>query len=179
MTLLGPLGFENAYALAMRRERAAALGIATIADLGAPRRRVEFGSDLEFLSRPEWTALKAAYGLDFKAQRSYTPTFMYRALDSADVDVISAFSSDGRIAAQGLVVLADPMHALPSYDAVVLLSPRRANDELLRRALSPLIGEISVERMREANFMVDRDTDKASVQEAARFLAGAAGLGEP
>jgi osmoprotectant transport system permease protein len=95
------------------------------------------------------------------------------------VDVITAFSSDGRIAAQGLVVLADPMHAIPSYDAVLLISPRRASDAILTRALSPLIGKISVEHMREANFMVDRDADKATPQEAARFLARAAGLGEP
>ncbi len=177
--LLGPLGFENAYALAMRRERAAALGVHTIADLARHAGELTFGADLEFLSRPEWTALKNAYGLNFKAQRSYTPTFMYRAIDSADVDVITAFSSDGRIAAQGLVVLDDPKHAIPSYDAVLLVSPRRAKDELLRHALAPLIGKISVGPMREANFMVDRDTDKATVQEAARFLAQAAGLGEP
>jgi osmoprotectant transport system permease protein len=44
------------------------------------------------------------------------------------------------------------------------------------RALSPLIGKISVERMREANFMVDRDTDKASPKDAAAFLARAIGL---
>jgi osmoprotectant transport system permease protein len=179
VTLLGPLGFENAYALAMRRERAAALGVHTIQDLARHAGELTFGTDLEFLSRPEWTALKNAYGLNFKAQRSYTPTFMYRAIDSADVDVITAFSSDGRIAAQGLVVLDDPLHAIPSYDAVLLLSPRRATDELLRHALAPLIGKISVEPMRQANFMVDRDTDKASVPEAARFLAQAAGLGEP
>jgi osmoprotectant transport system permease protein len=176
VALLGPLGFENAYALTLRRERAAALGIATVADLARHAGELNFGTDLEFLSRPEWKALQAAYGLNFKTQRSYTPTFMYRALESGDVDVITAFSSDGRIAAQGLTVLADPMHAIPSYDAVLLLAPSRAEDALLRRALSPLIGKIAVEPMREANFMVDRDTDKASPQEAARFLAGAAGL---
>ena len=104
---------------------------------------------------------------------------MYRALESGDVDVITAFSSDGRIAAQGLTVLADPMHAIPSYDAVLLLAPARAKDSALRRALSPLIGKIAVEPMREANFMVDRDTDKASPQEAARSLARAAGLDGP
>src|SRR5882757_5256601 len=131
VVLLGPLGFENAYALAMRRERAAALGITTIADLARHAGELNFGTDLEFLSRPEWTTLRDAYGLSFKTQRSYTPTFMYRALDSQDVDVITAFSSDGRIAAQKLVVLADPMHAIPSYDAVLLVSPRRAKDELL------------------------------------------------
>jgi osmoprotectant transport system permease protein len=178
VTLLGPLGFENAYALAMRRERAAALGVHTIADLARHAGELTFGTDLEFLSRPEWTALKNAYGLNFKAQRSYTPTFMYRAIDSADVDVITAFSSDGRIAAQGLVVLDDPLHAMPSYDAVLLISPRRANDDLLRRALAPLIGKIPVGPMREANFMVDRDTDKATPREAARFLAHAVGLGD-
>jgi len=179
VVLLGPLGFENAYALAMRRERAAALGISSIADLARHAGELAFGTDLEFLSRPEWTALRDAYGLNFRSQQSYTPTFMYRALDSGDVDVITAFSSDGRIAAQGLVVLADPLHAIPSYDAVLLVSPRRAQDMILRRAVTPLIGKISVEHVREANFMVDRDADKATPQEAARFLARAAGLPEP
>ena len=123
--------------------------------------------------------MRDAYGLNFRAQRSYTPTFMYRAIDSGDADVITAFSSDGRIAAQGLTVLADPKHALPSYDAVLLISPKRANDALLARALRPLVGKITVEHMREANLMVDRDTDKATPREAARFLARAAGLGAP
>src|SRR5579883_1997901 len=87
------------------------------------------------------------------------------------VDVISAFSSDGRIAADHLVVLPDVKRAIPSYDAVILISPRRRNDEVLRAALAPLIGAIPVERMRQANYMVDRDSDKATVREAAQFLA--------
>jgi osmoprotectant transport system permease protein len=177
VVLLGPLGFENAYALAMRRERATALGIASISDLARHAGELTSGTDLEFLSRPEWTSLRDAYHLNFKAQRSYTPTFMYRALESGEADVITAFSSDGRIAAQNLVVLSDPLHALPAYDAVLLVSPRRANDALLVGALKPMIGKISVEHMREANYMVDRDTDKASPQQAASFLAQAAGLG--
>ena len=126
--VLGSLGFENAYALAMRRERAAALGVKSIDDLARHAPQLALGADLEFLSRPEWAKLKEAYGLDFRAQRSFNPTFMYRALADGNVDVISAFSSDGRIAAQDLVVLEDPKHAIPSYDALVLISPRRAND---------------------------------------------------
>jgi osmoprotectant transport system permease protein len=98
---------------------------------------------------------------------------MYRALADGDVDVISAFSSDGRIAAQDLLVLEDPEQAIPSYDAVVLISPRRAADPVLRRALTPLIGAIPIERMRVANFMVDRPSDKASPKQAARFLSEA------
>jgi len=84
--------------------------------------------------------------------------------------VISAFSSDGRIAADDLVVLTDPKGALPPYDAVLLLSPKRAGDQRLLATLRPLIGKIPVAAMREANLSVDRDTNKASPAQAARAL---------
>ncbi len=134
------------------------------------------GADLEFLSRPEWASVKGAYGLRFGKQTQYQPTFMYRALTSGQADVISAFSSDGRIAADDLVVLADPRHALPPYDAVVLISPKRAHDPRLIGALKPLIGKIDVADMRAANLSVDRDSDKASPAQAAKALEAKLGL---
>jgi len=173
--VLGPLGFENAYALAMRADRAKALGIKTIDDLTARAGQLNLGSDLEFLSRPEWTAVQRAYGLRFRKETSYQPTFMYRALSDGEADVISAFSSDGRIAADHLVVLADPRHALPPYDAVILVSLQRAHDQRLLRALRPLIGAIPVSAMRAANYSVDRDTDKLTPAQAAATLARGAG----
>ena len=102
--------------------------------------------------------------------RAYNPTFMYRALASKQADVISAFSSDGRIAAEHLTVLTDPKGAMPHYDAVLLVSPAHAHDARLRAALGPLVNAIPVERMRAANYMVDRDTDKATPEAAARWL---------
>jgi osmoprotectant transport system permease protein len=170
VVVLGSLGFENAYALAMPRSRAAALHIRTLDDLALHAPELTLGADLEFLSRPEWTAVRSAYGLSFKREVQYQPTFMYRALASGDVDVISAFSSDGRIAAEDLVVLADPRHALPPYDAVVLVSPKRAHDQRLITALQPLIGKITVEAMRAANLSVDRDRHKLTPAEAAQAL---------
>ena len=168
--LLGPLGFENAYALAMRGETARALGLRTLDDLAGPARRLRFGADLEFLTRPEWRSVREAYDLRFAEQRSYSPTFMYRAIADGSADIISAFSSDGRIAALDLVLLDDPRRALPSYDAVLLISPEHAEDRRLVEALRPLIGAIPVGRMREANLMVDRDEDKRTPAEAARWL---------
>ena len=168
--LLGALGFENAYALAMRRNRSEGLGLRTLADLARAAPRLTLGADLEFLTRPEWRSVQARYGLSFARQTSYSPTFMYRAVADGSVDVITAFSSDGRIAALDLVTLADPRRALPSYDAVLLVSPARAGDQRLLAALRPLIGAISVERMRQANLMVDRDADKKTPAEAARWL---------
>jgi len=164
--IVGPLGFENAYALAMRP----GAGIASIADLSARAPNLALGADLEFLDRPEWRALKTAYGLNFRDARAYNPTFMYRALASGQADVISAFSSDGRIAAQHLVVLGDPKQAIPRYDAILLVSPRHAGDARFLAALKPLVGAIPVERMREANYMVDRDAAKATPEQAAAWL---------
>lgn len=174
VAVAGALGFENAYALAMKRDRAEELGIASIADLARQAPNLALGGDLEFLSRPEWAALRAAYGLAFGRSKSFNPTFMYRALETGEVDVISAFSSDGRIVSENLLMLADPAHAIPSYEALILIAPKRAKDETLRRALAPLIGAISGEAMRQANLMVDRDTDKATPAQAARFLDRAA-----
>ena len=170
VVVLGSLGFENAYAFAMRADRAKALGIVSLADLARQAPRLTLGSDLEFLSRPEWKAVDAAYDFNFKKERSFQPTFMYRALSGGEADVISAFSSDGRISADKLVVLTDPKGALPPYDAVILISPKRAGDERLLAALRPLVGSISVEAMRAANYAVDRDQGKASPAEAARAL---------
>ena len=171
VTTLGPLGFENAYALAMRGEVARAKGIASIADLAVAAPGLTLGADLEFLDRPEWATIRKAYRLNFARQRTFNPTFMYDALKSGDADVISAFSSDGRIAADGLVVLSDPKGAIPSYDALLLLGPRASRDTRLMAVLKPLVGAITVDKMRRANFMVDRSTDKRSPDDAARWLA--------
>jgi len=176
VTLLGRLGFENAYVLAMRQQRASELGISRIDDLARRAGELSLGSDIEFLDRPEWAALKQSYGLQFRQQFSYNPTFMYRALADGTVDVISAYSSDGRIAADDLTVLEDPHHAVPNYDAVVLMAPKRADDPVLRRALQPLIGALSVEKMRAANYEVDKEVGKMSPAQAAAGLAKSIGL---
>ncbi|MFZ5720857.1 MAG: ABC transporter permease/substrate-binding protein [Pseudomonadota bacterium] len=177
--VLGSLGFENAYAFVMRPDRAKALGVATLSDLARVSPRLTLGSDLEFLSRPEWKAVDAAYGFSFRTRRSYQPTFMYRALAGGDADVISAFSSDGRIAADGLVVLADPKGAIPPYDAVILVSPERAGDRRLLRALEPLVGAVTVEAMRAANYSVDRDEGKVTPAAAAQALEAGIAAANP
>ena len=112
--MLGPLGFENAYVLAMRRDRAAALGIHSIEDLAAASPRLAVGGDYEIFARPEWQALRKAYGLAFRQERQMQPLFMYKAVADGEVDVITAFSSDGRIAEYDLVTLSDPKAGDPA-----------------------------------------------------------------
>jgi len=171
VTTMGSLGFQNAYALAMKGDVARARGIASIDDLRMAAASLTLGTDLEFPDRPEWATIRQAYGLHFGRQRTFNPTFMYDALKSGDADVISAFSSDGRIAADGLVVLTDPRGAIPSYDALLLVGAKAARDDRFIAALRPLIRAINVDVMRKANFMVDRERDKASPDAAAGWLA--------
>ena len=172
----GRLGFENAYGLAMPRAAAEVGGIETIGDLAPRAGTLTIGGDPEFFERPEWIAVRDAYGLRFAERRNFSPTFMYNALQSGEADVIGAYTSDGRIAADDLRILADPRGAFPNYDAIILLAPETGNDAAIRAAIEPLIGAIDVEAMREANLSVDRDENKLSFGEAARRLAERAGL---
>lgn len=170
ITLLGELGFANAYALVMPRAKAEALGIKTAADLAARAGNMTIAGDYEFFSRPEWAGLQKAYGLAFKAQRVMQPDFMYAAVNSGEVDVIAGYTSDGLIAKYDLVVLDDPRHAIPPYDAIMLLSPKRAEDEKLRGALQPLLGKIDLPLMREANLRAAGNDATSSPESVARWM---------
>lgn len=151
ITLLGELGFANAYALVMPRAKAERLKIRSIADLAARAPSMTIAGDYEFFSRPEWANLRSAYGVAFKTERQMQPDFMYAAAASGEVDLIAGYTSDGLIAKYDLVVLDDPKQTIPPYDAVLLLAPKRANETKLRTALQPLLDRIDIEAMRAAN----------------------------
>jgi osmoprotectant transport system permease protein len=170
VSLAGELGFENAYALAMPRKRAEALGIRSVADLASRAPTMSIAADYEFFSRPEWAALRKAYGLAFRTQRQMQPDFMYAAAASGEVDVIAGYTSDGLIAKYDLVVLDDPRHAIPPYDAIVLVAPKRAGDQALQTAIKPLLGRIDIAAMREANLRAAAGNDASSPEAVARWL---------
>lgn len=170
VSVLGELGFENAYALVMPRKRADELGIRTIADLAPRSSSLSIAGDYEFFSRPEWASIKRAYSLSFRQQRQMQPDFMYAAVASGEVDVIAGYTSDGLIAKYDLAVLADPKSAIPPYDAVVLISAKRANDTKLRDALQPLLGKIDIATMREANLRAAGGNADSSPDTVARWL---------
>ena len=170
ITLLGEIGFENAYALVMPRSKAEAQGIRTVADLASRSAPLSIAADYEFFSRPEWAALKKAYGLSFRTQRQMQPDFMYAAVASGEVDVIAGYTSDGLIAKYDLVVLDDIKHAIPPYDAMLLLAPKRADDAALRAVLQPLLGKIDIATMREANLRAAGNDATSSPDAVARWL---------
>jgi osmoprotectant transport system permease protein len=100
---------------------------------------------------------------------------MYPAAAAGEVDVVSAYTSDGRIARYDLIVLGDPRQAIPPYDAILLVSPRRAADRALLDALKPLVGAIDVMLMRAANLRASGSGADASPAGVARWLWGEIG----
>ncbi|MGH8564175.1 MAG: glycine betaine ABC transporter substrate-binding protein [Gammaproteobacteria bacterium] len=165
--VVAALGFENTYALAMRRARADKLGVRKISDLAQAAPDLSVGGDYEFFGRPEWKAIREVYRLEVSEQRSMDPSLMYGAVARGAVDLISAFSTDGRIVAFDLVVLEDDRHAIPPYDAIVLASEKlsREHEDLLER-VAELNGRIDNDQMRRMNLAVDRG--ERTPQEVAR-----------
>lgn len=165
---IGRLGFENTYCLAMRRAQASRLGIRQIGDLPPQLAKMTLAGDPEFFGRPEWIRVRDRYGLDALKTQGMDATFMYQAVRDGQVDLISGFSTDGRIAAYDLALLDDPEQAFPPYDAVILLSPSASRDPDLVGTLLPHLNRINGDTMRRANLLVD--VEGRPISEAARTL---------
>jgi osmoprotectant transport system permease protein len=147
-----PLGFGNAYALAMLEERAETLGIRRISDL-ARHPGLKLALSQEFLNRRDgWRALQQAYGLSFGDARGLDHGLAYEALVRGQVDVVDAYTTDAKIARYRLRVLEDDRHFFPAYDAVILY--RRELPQRFPRswdAIRRLEGSISVGQMAGMN----------------------------
>jgi len=154
------LGFENAYALATRSRANGGPGVTTISALAPLAPRLSVGGDYELFERGEWASLESTYGLRFASRRTMDPTLLYEAVASREVDVIGAYTTDGRIAAYDLVVLEDDRGAIPPYDAIVIAHRALADraPEVIE-SLRTLEGALDDESMRELNRAVDQDGD--------------------
>lgn len=154
---LDPIGLNNTYALAMRREHAEELGVTTISDLEEFAPDLKLGGSQEFIVRPDGLpGLEEAYGFSFGSSQGMESGLMYQALENEDVDVISAFSTDGRIISLDFVLLEDDKGFFPPYYAspVVRGEVLEANPEVAD-ILNQMGGLIDSETMSGLNLRVD------------------------
>jgi glycine betaine/choline ABC-type transport system substrate-binding protein len=163
------LGFNNTFAMIVRRADAQRLGLTKISDLTKIANDSQPGFGYEFNERPDgWPGLQKAYGFAFaKPPRTMDLGLTYKALASGEVDLIAGNSTDGLIEPLGLVVLEDDRHFFPPYDAVVV---RRTDiDRKCRgasKALESLRNTIDDAVMRKLNYEVDGK--KRAVEEVVR-----------
>ena len=171
---LARFGFDNTYALAVPEELATRLHLERVSDLLA-HTELRAGFASEFLARDDgWPGLERTYGLHFKsAPRSMEAGLMYQAAASGQLDVISAYSTDGRIETSHLHVLEDDRHFFPPYEAMLMARhDALTKNPRARELLERLTGSIDEKTMRHMNSMVD--SGSRSAEDVARdFLAHA------
>lgn len=157
--MTGELGFNNTYALVMRRDRAAKLGIGKISDLRNHPDLIP-GLTHEFLDRQDgWTPLSARYGLQMRNVRGIDHALGYAALANGSIDLKDAYSTDARIAENDLVVLDDDLHFFPQYKAVFLY--RLDMDTRAVAVLETLVGTLDEARMTRLNSEAERTKNYA------------------
>jgi osmoprotectant transport system permease protein len=164
MRWLPPLGFENTYAIAVRRETAERYDLHTLSDLAREGAHLTGGFTPDFIGRQDGLAgLVHFYGAGIRPStiKPLLPALKYQALASGSVDVVDGYSTDGLLARYDLVVLADDRHFFPPYDAAALLGRRVAERGDVVSALALLSGRLDVETMRTLNRRVEVDGESA------------------
>jgi osmoprotectant transport system substrate-binding protein/osmoprotectant transport system permease protein len=167
-----PLGFNNTYALSMRRPDAERLHVSRISDLAPHFAKLRIGLFGEFLERQDgMPGLLRTYGFRLGVRPTEMDLgLLYQALASGQVDLVVGNATDGLIAALGLVVLVDDRHYFPPYDAVPILN-RGSRDAhpRLEEAIAALAGRIDEDTMRRMNYAVDGE-HRAPAEVAREFL---------
>jgi osmoprotectant transport system permease protein len=144
-----PLGFDNTYALVMRRSEAQRLGIRTIGDLQRYP-ELKFGLTHEFLERQDgWRPLRQRYGLPQQNIIGIDHALGYGALANGSIAVKDAYSTDAKIEQNDLFVLEDDLHFFPKYEAVFLFRSSTRPDAIA--ALRHLEGTLDETRMIRLN----------------------------
>lgn len=168
-----PLGFNNTYAIGMRRELADSLGIERISDLREHPGLI-FAFSNEFMDRADgWPGLRNAYELPHQNVRGMDHDLAYRGVASGSIDVTDLYATDAEIAYYDLRVLADDLEVFPEYRAVFLYRldvPPRAV-----AALKSVEGRIGQDTMIALNAQTKID-GVADRLVAAEFLAQTLGV---
>lgn len=177
---LDSLGFNNIYVLTMRREDAEEKGIEKVSDLIPHAGDMTLGGNQEFIVRDDsLPGLEDFYGMQFGDSTGMDPGLLYMALDQGEVDVISGFTTDGRIEAMDFVMLEDDLNYFtPYYASPVVRGDLLEKAPETREILNSLAGKIDDATMRGLNYRVDSE-EAADPRDVAReFLADQGLIGD-
>jgi osmoprotectant transport system permease protein len=162
---LAPLGFENAYEVTVPTALAARLKLSSISDLvqHAPELRAGFG--FEFVSRKDGLpGLESRYGLQFKTVQPLQQALKYQAVATQEIDVLDAYTTDGRLLVHELQILDDDLGFFPSYQAAVLVRSAALDTyPEVGRALGLLDGTIDADMMRALNYRLQEGGESYAV----------------
>ena len=174
--IVGKLGFEDAYAIAVKEDWAKANNITRISDLEPYASEMKIGTDPEFATREDGLpSIQETYGFNFKNYQQGLATIMYEAIKNDEVEAISAYTTDTKNELFGLRILEDDKNALPPYDAIIIVTEEFAaeNPDVIE-IIRELEDTIDTDSMRQLNYQYD--VEKKDSRDIARSFLIEKGL---
>lgn len=168
MQLLEPMKYNNTYALAVKEEYAKKYNLKTISDLKKVEDDIRPGFTLEFNDREDgYKGIQNKYNLKFNDVKTMEPKLRYQAIESNDIDLIDAYSTDAELKEYGMVVLEDDKKLFPPYQGAPIMKKETVEKHPdVVKAMNKLKGKISDEEMQEMNYRVTvKDEDAYQVAE--------------
>ena len=168
MQLLEPMKYNNTYALAVKEEYAKKHNLKTISDLKKVEGDIRPGFTLEFNDREDgYKGIQNKYNLKFNDVKTMEPKLRYQAIESNDIDLIDAYSTDAELKEYGMVVLEDDKKLFPPYQGAPMMKKETVEKHPdVVKAMNKLKGKISDEEMQEMNYRVTvKDEDAYQVAE--------------
>ncbi|MGX9133936.1 osmoprotectant update ABC transporter permease/substrate-binding subunit OpuFB [Rummeliibacillus sp. JY-2-4R] len=157
MILLKPMHYNNTYALAVPNQLAAKYHLKTISDLNQVQNKIKAGFTLEFSDREDgYKGIQKLYNIHFSNLVTMEPKLRYNAIQTGDINLVDAYSTDSELKLYKLTVLEDDKHLFPPYQGAPLLRKEtiERNPEIAD-ALNKLAGKITDDEMREMNYQVN------------------------
>ena len=170
LALLKPMAYQNTYAVAVPRKIAQEYGLKTISDLKKVEGQLKAGFTLEFNDREDGNkGLQKVYGLNLQVS-TMEPALRYQAIQSGDIQITDAYSTDAELARYDLVVLEDDKQLFPPYQGAPLMKEAllKKHPEL-EGILNKLAGKITEKQMSQMNYQVGVE-GKSANQVARDFL---------
>ncbi|MBS4179044.1 ABC transporter permease/substrate-binding protein [Lederbergia citrea] len=171
LALLEPMDFNNTYALAVPAEVAERFNLVTISDLAQVQQNMKAGFTLEFADREDgYLGIQKLYDIHFPDVITMEPKLRYNAIETGDINLVDAYSTDSELRQYGLVVLEDDKELFPPYQGAPMLRQETVekHPEIVK-ALNQLAGKITDDEMREMNYQVNAEGRKPA-EVAAEFL---------
>jgi osmoprotectant transport system permease protein len=176
MVMLNPMQYNNTYALAVSKQMAETYQLQTISDIKAIQDTIKAGFTLEFNDREDgYLGIQKRYGINIASITTMEPKLRYQAIQSGNIDLLDAYSTDSELRQYDLTVLIDDQQLFPPYQGAPLLRKETLEKyPELEKVLGKLANQITDDEMREMNYQVN--VEGKNIEDVARTFLENAGL---
>ena len=163
MVLLKPMAYNNTYEVGVSQKFASENNLTKISDLARVKDKAKVGFTREFVDREDgYKGMKKLYSFEFSSVKEFEPKLRYVAVQSGDINVIDAYSTDSELEQYKITVLEDDKNLFPPYQGAPLMKRETLKKyPKLEQILNKLHDKVTDDEMRKMNFEVGVNGKKA------------------